>query len=402
MLTFPNHYHAPLSSFAASLDTKGPENVITFVVERTKDTLTLIAGHESRLHLLTVTLDEHCSLKTGKFSINASMFKLCLASLEKPHRGELISFHVRYHKGRLPVLTAQPSSDLWRDMHATPASESHLGLLARVRSAGYEPLSKCWIESALHHAHAHPKLSLFRLNQQDEKLEIVAENILHSYDLPYQTNPRIDLTLDTGALAGLKALCLQSRSSRIHVYADSESAYFSDEITTVCFGLNFDESELDAKPIHYQVETTFSVNVNGLFNELKSHSQVDTIKLENQTYLYVSQSGIRVCGATEEDRCFKCFETKVPPCNEALLYSLTSTEFKQATQQFKKLATKEMYLQVLITPEGSRVLGLYKHTLSEFPYSTVSIELYPEGLDDIEADIEYHQTITPTQIDLFC
>ncbi|MFA0698483.1 hypothetical protein AB4585_27610, partial [Vibrio sp. 10N.222.49.C9] len=79
----------------------------------------------------------------------------------------------------------------------------------------------------------------------------------------------------------------QNRSSRIHVYADSECAYFSDEITTVCFGLNFDESELEAKPINYQVETKFSVNVNALFNELKSHSQVDTIKLENQTYLYV-------------------------------------------------------------------------------------------------------------------
>lgn len=402
MLTFSNHYRAPLASFVASLDTKGPEKVITFVVERTKDTLTLIAGSEARLHLLTITLDEHCSLKTGKFSLNASMFKLCLASLDKPHSGEPIAFHVRYHKGRLPVLTAQPSSDLWRDMHATPPSESHLTLLARVRSAGYEPLSKCWIESALHHAHAHPKLSLFRLNQQDEKLEIVAENTLHSYDLPYHTNPRIDLALDTDALTGLKALCQQSRSSRIHVYADSESAYFSDEVTTVCFGLSFDESELDAKPIHYRVETKFSVNVNALFTELKSHSQVDTIKLENQTYLYVSQSGIRVCGATEEERCFKCFETKVPPSDEALLYSLTSTEFKQATQQFKKLDTKEMFLQVLITPEGSRVLGLYKHTLAEFPYSTVSIELYPEGLDEIEADIEYHQTITPTQGDLFC
>ncbi|MEZ9705218.1 hypothetical protein AB4308_12380 [Vibrio breoganii] len=402
MLTFPNHYRAPLSSFMASLDNKGPENVITFVVERTKDTLTLIAGCEARLHLLTITLDEHCSLKTGKFSLNASMFKLCLAALEKPHSGEPISFHVRYHKGRLPVLTAQPSSDLWRDIHATPACESHLGLLARVRSAGYEPLSKCWIESALHHAHSHPKLSLFRLNQQDEKLEIVAENTLHSYDLPYHTNPRIDLTLDTDALEGLKALCHQNRSSRIHVYADSECAYFSDEITTVCFGLNFDESELEAKPIHYQVETKFSVNVNALFNELKSHSQVDTIKLENQTYLYVSNSGIRVCGATEEERCFKCFETKVPPSDEALLYSLTSTEFKQAIGQFKTLNTKEMYLQVLITPEGSRMLGLYKHTLSEFPYSTVAIELFPEGLEDIEADIEFHQSITPTQADLFC
>ncbi|MFA0698130.1 hypothetical protein AB4585_25825, partial [Vibrio sp. 10N.222.49.C9] len=110
----------------------------------------------------------------------------------------------------------------------------------------------------------------------------------------------------------------------------------------------------------------------------------------------------RVCGATEEERCFKCFETKVPPSDEALLYSLTSTEFKQAIGQFKTLNTKEMYLQVLITPEGSRMLGLYKHTLSEFPYSTVAIELFPEGLEDIEADIEFHQSITPTQADLFC
>lgn len=401
MLTIHYHYHAHLRAFAESLDSKSTENEVTFVVERKKETLTLISGNEARFHMLTIKLDEDCSLKTGKFSINASWLKLCLENPVQRRHGESIHFHVKYDNRRLPRLSWQPESGTWRDGNAKPANETHLELLARIHSTGFEPLSTCWLQSIQRHTNSHPKLSLFRLNQQEEKLEIVADHTLHSYEFPYQDNPRIDLKLDINSLKMLSTLCQNTLSHSIHVYADDESAIFSDEVMTIGVALNFLDADIDAKPVQYKTETQFSIDVSGLCNELASHHKVDTLKLLNNTFLYISPTVILISGVSEDERCSKHFESKVLPSKQTLLYTLTSTEFKNAITQFKKLGSKEMYLQVLIAPDGSRVLGLYKHTESKFPCLTVGIELYPEGLEEMIAEIEYHKTIEPTQGDLF-
>ncbi|GAM59607.1 hypothetical protein JCM19231_1818 [Vibrio ishigakensis] len=401
MLTFHYHYQAHLIAFAESLDSKSTENEVTFVVERKKNALTLISGNEASFHMLTIKLGEDCSLKTGKFSINASWLKLCLENPVQSRNGESIHFHVNYDNRRLPRLSWQPESGTWRDGNAKPANETHLELLAKIQSTGFEPLSTCWLQSIQRHTNSHPKLSLFRLNQLEEKLEIVADHTLHSYEFPYQDNPRIDLKLDANSLKTLSVLCQNTLSHNIHVYADDESAIFSDEVMTIGVVLNFLDTDIDAKPIQYKTETQFSIDVSGLCNELASHQKVDTLKLLNNTLLYVCPTVILISGASEDERCSKHFESKVLPSKQTLLYTLTSTEFKNAITQFKKLGSKEMYLQVLIAPDGSRVLGLYKHTESKFPYSTVGIELYPEGLEEMTAEIEFHKTIEPAQGDLF-
>ncbi|GAM69554.1 hypothetical protein JCM19236_5019 [Vibrio sp. JCM 19236] len=314
--------------------------------------------------MLTIKLDEDCSLKTGKFSINASWLKLCLEDPVQSRHGESIHFHVNYDNRRLPRLSWQPESGTWRDGNAKPANETHLELLARIQSTGFEPLSTCWLQSIQRHTNSHPKLSLFRLNQQEEKLEIVADHTLHSYEFPYQDNPRIDLKLDANSLKTLSVLCQNTLSRNVHVYADDESAIFSDEVMTIGLALNFLDTDINAKPIQYKTETQFSIDIGGLCNELTSHHKVDTLKLLNNTFLYVSPTGILISGASEDERCSKHFESKVLPSKQALLYTLTSTEFKNATTQFKKLGSKEMYLQVLIASDGSRVL-VYTNTPSQ-------------------------------------
>ncbi|GEA52342.1 hypothetical protein VIN01S_31460 [Vibrio inusitatus NBRC 102082] len=402
MLTFQYQYHAQLKAFVESLDIKSPESGVTFVVVRKAGTLILIAGCASHLHMITLPIEEECSLKTGKFTINASLFKMfCQPLFENRTRAESIHLNVEYQNRRLPMLTMMVNQTTWRDAQAIPANDTHLELLTTVQSAGFELVSKCWLESALNHTLAHPALSLFRLNHRKEQLEIISKQTLHTFDVPYQNNPSIDLQLDSASVAGLKTLCRHSRAHGIYVCVDSEVAYFSDEITTICFALRFDEADIKAKPIHYRVESTFSVHAGELMGELTAHSKVDTLHQQNQTSLYVSPEGILIGSATDKEACHRLFENKVPSNDAPLLYSLRATEFKQALSQYRKLSTREVFLQVLLGPDGSRVLGLYKDTGAEHPYSTVAIELSPQGLASIEETIEYHQSMKPAQGDLF-
>ncbi|WP_415668888.1 hypothetical protein [Vibrio rarus] len=321
----------------------------------------------------------------------------CQPLFESCTRAESIHLNVEYQNRRLPMLTMMVNQTTWRDAQAIPANDTHLELLKTVQSAGFELVSKCWLESALSHTLAHPALSLFRLNHRKEQLEIISEQTLHTFDVPYQNNPSIDLQVDNASVAGLKALCRHSRAHGIYVCVDSEVAYFSDEITTVCFALHFDEADIKAKPIQYRMESTFSVHA----GELTAYSKVDTLHQQNQTSLYVSPEGILIGSATDKEACHRLFENKVPSNNAPMLYSLRATEFKQALSQYRKLSTREVYLQVLLAPDGSRVLGLYKDTGAEHPYSTVAIELSPQGLASIEETIEYHQSMKPAQKDLF-
>ncbi|MFA0581923.1 hypothetical protein AB4565_07890 [Vibrio breoganii] len=400
MLTL--HSHQPLKAFIDSFDAKDPEGVVTFVVERKAHKLTLISGHAERLHMVTLALDDNCSLNTGKFSLNASLFKLmCSPLFDRQHRAESISINVSYQNRRLPNLAFLPRSNTWQNGQGMTASERHLELFESLQSAGFESLSKCWIETAMHHTHSHPNLSVFKLNHFEEKLEIISDTTLHTFDLPYHTNPHIDLKLDPASLQGLRQLCQHSSQSQISVYADSETAVFSDGTTTVGFRLYFDEADMNATPIHYQVETTFSVPVKAMSASLGTHYQVDTLKSQNLTSLYVSCDCVLIGSATQTEGCYQFFETKIAASPAPILYSVTTSQLKRAFDQCKKLNIKEAFLQVLIAPDGCRELGLYKDTGAKHPICTVAIELDTDGLEPMIHTIEYHKTMKPAQGDLF-
>ncbi|MEZ9133299.1 hypothetical protein FCV82_17795 [Vibrio breoganii] len=88
----PLHSHHPRKAFTDSFDAKDSKGVVTFVVERKVHKLTLISGHAERLLMVTLVLDDNCSLNTGKFSLNASLFELmCSPLFDRQHRVEPIS-----------------------------------------------------------------------------------------------------------------------------------------------------------------------------------------------------------------------------------------------------------------------------------------------------------------------
>ena len=363
-----------LFNFVRTFKRSDPLPFVTFIINNKINSLKIIGGPSEALQVLDIPLEANKLLKTGEWSINASLFKTyCLSPIQanKP-----LVIDVDYLEStKYPQLKALTDDGAWRSWQAVSICEKHIKHLTELSNKTFQTISTNTAKTMIEIAQAHTPFEFFELKKDSQDIRLQRNDTIIPYVLPGNMNSDIDIVLNQESTLMLDTLCQYTKEDTLQIYFDNEHVIFSDGVQTVTSSLLSLAEFYQRDTISYETESRLIVNAFEFRDELREYIKVDQIRHTNQGFVYIDNDDVMVSGLGDITNCARFITTLEHTLKEKhLLYRINLRDIIKVKIK-GVVSAHQMKLQFLKGSDGSRKLGFYNNLESKHPYDSVVVEL---------------------------
>lgn len=374
-----------LTEMTNLIDNKDRIPLVTFIIDKTANSFLIIGGKSDSPMIISVPFkDQDPTLKTGKWSIDAGMFKEYIQDYSKLHKDsqELILEIDEKSKTDRYIIGYTNDNAVRRWKINTPCKE-HLDYFLSLSDKAFQVIPKSALELILQVAKDHSPLELIKVDSTQNKIFIQHESDISTVTLQKDSlsKLKIDLIANQNSLDTIKYICENTESNTLMINTDNENLTITDGKQTLSCSLN-SPSEFNHK-IHYTEEIKFIVNIKDIKSETRAYININQIKSNNTSLFYFTQNNAYISGIGFTVESFQNLSADYISAKESYLYNIDLRKLLEV--KFNKITKlKKITLRVLKGTDGSRKLAFYNEYDAAFPHTLIPIELNTNN-DDLKA-----------------
>ncbi len=364
-----------LSEMIKPIDNKERIPMVTFIIDTVVSTFFIIGGKSDSLRVISVPFkDQDTTLKTGKWSIDAGMFKDYIQDYLKSYNDSqelILEFHDQSKTSSYIIgYTIDGAIRRWE---CSAACEKHLDHIKSLENKNYQDVSTSALQSMIKIAKSHYPLEWIKIDSTKCEITVQRDDDISTVTLPKDFPLEIDFIANQNSLDTIEHICQNTQSSTLMINIDNEQLNITDGQYSLSCSLNALLAFND-KLTNYKMEGTCVVNIHALKSEIKTYIRVNEIKHNNINLLYFTKNDVYISGFGFTVKSFQnlsalCVTTKQPLLYKINLRELLKVPFKKITKM------KEITLKILQAADGSRKLAFYNEHDLKRPYTSIPIEL---------------------------
>ncbi|WP_318478287.1 hypothetical protein [Photobacterium leiognathi] len=368
-------YHPKISTMLNVTDKKYRATpLVTFIIDRKKNKLSLIGGRNGELSVITVPLEEQApQLKDSKWSMDAQMFNdYCQNCLDNASDDEPIVFFVDEQPNMETYIIGVTSNYSVRRWQCEEPCQEHLDHFTALEHRHFLSSSTDILKTILNQANYQRPFDSLKMNKGQNEIMVQRDNAILRFALPNNLAADIDLVVDRAGLEILENVCQHAQSDSIMVSISNEQMTVSDgqhHYSAPRQSLpNFEKKSKN----NAEIEATLIVNILTLKSETYTYKSVHQIKHNNTSLILITENEayLSALGSTVES--FQRLSTLNITASEPNLYSINLSQLLKV--KIKDItAMNSVTMRILKTRDGSRKLAFYNERDNDHPYSSIPI-----------------------------
>ena len=376
-------YYPHIINMINAIDKKERESLITFIIDKAVDTISIIGGKRDALRIIKLPFKgQDPTLQNGKWSIDADMFKYyCEDYLKTKTKNQEIILELDEHpKSDSCYVIGYANDHAVRRWQCSSACEEHLDYIASLNNKTFQTVSKATLQPILDFASSHCPLEFFKIDNALHEMTVQRDNDISTTTLPQELIPEIDLVANQDGLDILKHACQHTQSDTLMINVDNEQLTVTDGQHSQSCSLE-SLSEFYNKPkANYTTEVKCVVDIYVLKSEIEAYTSVNQIKKNNISLLYFTQNDVYLSGSGCTVDSFQNLSALDIRVKQPLLYKINLRQLLKV--RIKDITDmKGMTLRTLKTADGSRKLAFYNERDPKRPYTSIPIELNTDNND---------------------
>ncbi len=360
---------------------KANHDISLFIDTKTKQ-ITLVGGKNEELQSVTLAINAQTTIKSGQWSLNGSYFKDMINDFQGDKSSLIIALNYGASRAYPRAKIAMFNNTL-RSCYTGPIRDEHADFLETQQKNTSDSVPISTLQTMIEEIRTHIPFEMIALDHQAHLVRVQRNQDIQELALPESLNIPISMALTPAATEQLAYVCDHTDSDSVNVAIHNDTVTFSTPTHTLTSSLAGLAEFYQQAPVQYECEAKLIATIYDMKKELDTyHQRYPEIKQANTSHLLLEQDAMMVANIVPPFGFAKHIPVIDIQIKQTRLYRVNLREIIKVKIQSITDA-KQMKLQILKAPDGTRVLAFYNDRNPYSPYTTVPIELDMTSLPEI-------------------